>query len=170
MTRALHIAVLALAPLTVLAACERSNVNPPTEPADPITAAGSDAPPPAPPPGLDSLMPGAGPASFVGRWAAQASWCANTSGAEQPISISTTRFEGYENSCAITSLDQVNNGYEATLACEAEGAANRERVRLSAVGEALSLTWLNRDNAVVQLIRCPSATPAPAGADEKRPS
>ena len=165
MTRSLSAAAL----LILLSACNREAVNPPTEPADPITEAGSEAPPPTPPPGVGGLMPGAGPATFVGRWAAQASWCANTTGAEQPITISTTRFEGYENSCAITSLDQAGDGYEATLACQAEGTTNRERVRLSAAGDALRLTWLNRDGAVVQLVRCPSATPEPA-AGEKRPS
>lgn len=165
MTRTLPAAVL----LILLSACNREAVNPPTEPADPITEAGSEAPTPTPPPGVGGLMPGAGPATFVGRWAAQASWCPNTTGAEQPITISTTRFEGYENSCAITSLDQADDGYEATLACQAEGTTNRERVRMSAAGDALRLTWLNRDGAVVQLVRCPSATPEPA-VEEKRPS
>jgi hypothetical protein len=147
----------------VLAACERSGVNPPTEPADPIQT--SEAPPPAPsPPGIGPAMPGAGPASFVGRWAGNVAWCGNTAGPERPITISTLRFEGYENSCAITSLDQVRDGYELTLACQAEGEATRERVRLSAQDDVLRLTWLNRNDAVVLLARCPAPTGVPSTA------
>lgn len=161
----LPIAVLLLS----LAACERAGVNPPTEPANPIQT--TEVAPAAPaPPGIGPAMPGAGPASFVGRWAGNAAWCANTTGPERPITISTLRFEGYENSCAITSLDQVQDGYELTLACQAEGEATRERVRLSAQDDVLRLTWLNRHDAVVLLARCPApaataapTTPEPAG-------
>ncbi|WP_343787010.1 hypothetical protein [Brevundimonas lenta] len=71
------------------------------------------------------------------------------------------RFEGYENSCAITSLDQVADGYEATLACQAEGTNARERIRLSRQGESLRLTWLNRNDAVVVLTRCPTPAAEP---------
>lgn len=159
-----------LAPLAVsaaavlaLAACERQTVNPPTEPADPVQTT-EVAPPPSAPPGVGPSMPGAGPASFVGRWAGNAAWCANTSGPERPINITPLRFEGYENSCAITSLEQVSEGYELTLACQAEGQTTRERVRLSAQDDVLRLTWLNRNDAVVQLTRCPAATePQPGG-------
>jgi hypothetical protein len=146
----------------VCAACERQTVNAPTDPAAPIMTEGSSAPPPVGPAGLDPIMPGAGPATFVGRWAAEPSWCANTSGAEQPLTISTIRFEGYENSCAISTLAQVADGYEAVLACEAEGVPARERIRMVTQGEGMRLTWLNRNDAVVQLIRCPAA-PEPTG-------
>lgn len=162
MTHASPLPFLCLAAVLACAACERETVNPPTEPAAPITGEGSTAPPPAPPPGLDPIMPGAGPANIVGRWAAQRAWCANTSGPEQAITISTLRFEGYENSCAISSLDQVDGGYEATLACASEGTTTRERVRMAAQGDSMRLTWLNRNNAVVQLVRCP-ASPEPTG-------
>lgn len=145
----------ALAATLVLAACQRETVNPPTEPADPIPVPVEEQ---DPGPG----KAGATPATFVGRWAARSEWCANTSGPEQAITISTLRFEGYENSCAISSLDQVTGGYEATLACESEGTASRERVRLAAQGDGLRLTWLDRDDAAVQLVRCPVA-PEPTG-------
>ena len=81
-------------------------------------------------------MPGSGPASFVGLWAANRAWCANPRGAERPIEISTTRFEGYENSCGILSVNQVADGYEAGLACSAEGQTSRERVRMNVQGDA----------------------------------
>ncbi|WP_420472245.1 hypothetical protein [Brevundimonas sp. FT23042] len=149
-----------LLPLTLLllglAACDGERRNPPTEPADPIQT--PDAPPPAP------VLPGGGPATFVGRWAANPGWCANTTGPEQAIEITILRFDGYENSCAITSLEQASDGYDLTLACQAEGQAARERVRLSRQGERLRMTWLNRNDAVVLLTRCPAAAP-PAEAD-----
>lgn len=148
--------ILALATLFAGAGCDRQTVNPPTEPADPITTPGTEVAAPAPPPGVGGLMQGAGPATFVGRWAARAEWCGQGDGERRPITLSTLRFEGYENSCAITSLDQVADGYEATLACQAEGAVSRERVRLAVQGDALRLTWLDRNDAVVQLVRCPA--------------
>ena len=142
---------LLVAPLLILAACQRETLNPPTEPADPIPAPAGDAPPPP------SVPTPAASATIVGRWAAQAAWCANTSGPQQPIEISIQRFEGYENSCAITSLDQVAGGYEATLACQAEGTTTRERIRMVPQGDGLRLTWLDRNQAVVSLVRCPAA-------------
>ena len=143
--------------LLTLAACGASETNPPTEPAAPIRTPDAEVPPtvPTPPPGVGSIMPGSGPQTFVGRWAANRAWCANPQGAERPIEISTTRFEGYENSCGILSVSQVRDGYEAGLACSAEGQTSRERVRLNVQGDTMRLTWLNRNSAVVSLVRCP---------------
>lgn len=99
----------------------------------------------------------------MGRWAADVSWCPNTTGAERPIEITTTRFEGYENSCAIASISQIADGYEALLTCTAEGAVSSERVRMNVMGQSLRLTWLNRDNAVVALTKCTTLEDTPAG-------
>jgi hypothetical protein len=159
MTRSL---IPVLAAVLLVAACDRQTVNPPTEPAQPVTSA-EVAPAALAPEGVGPSLPGAGPASFVGRWAANPAWCANTTGAETPITITPLRFEGYENSCAITSLDQVSDGYEVALSCQAEGEASHERVRLSRQEDVLRLTWLNRNDAVVLLVRCPAeAGPPPA--------
>ncbi len=150
-----------------LAACGPAQTNAPTDPAAPIDTPEADAPAAAPPPGVGSIMPGSGPQTFVGRWAANAGWCASPQGAERPIEITTTRFEGYENSCGILSISQVSDGYEATLACAAEGQTSSERIRMAAQGESMRLTWLNRNDAVITLARCPApaaapvATPAP---------
>ncbi|RZJ28801.1 MAG: hypothetical protein EON85_08230 [Brevundimonas sp.] len=144
-----------------LAACERQGVNPPTEPAAPVQTA--EVAPPLAPAGLDPVMPGAGPATFVGRWAGQPGWCARTTGPERPVTITPLRLDGYESSCAITSLAQVANGYDAALVCQAEGQTTRERVRLSVQDDVLRLTWLNRDDAVILLTRCAApVTPEPA--------
>jgi hypothetical protein len=109
-------------------------------------------------------MPGSGPQTFVGRWAANGAWCANPQGAERPIEITTTRFEGYENSCGILSISQVSDGYEAALACAAEGETSSERIRMAVQGDGMRLTWLNRSNAVISLARCPAPPAATAAA------
>jgi hypothetical protein len=146
---------LALLPVLMLAACGPSETNPPTDPAAPIDTPEAQSPPPAPPPGVGSILPGAGPQTFVGHWSANKAWCANPQGPERPIEITTTRFEGYENSCGILSISQVADGYEAALACASEGQTSSERIRMAVQGEKMTLTWLNRNNAVISLARCP---------------
>lgn len=158
MTTARLILLSALA----LAACGPSETNSPTDPARPIETPEASAPPPTPPPGVGSIMPGSGPQTFVGRWAADADWCANARGAERPIEISTTRFEGYENSCAIASIRQIADGYEVALTCAAEGQTSNERARMFVQGDGMRLTWPDRNGAVVLLTRCPPPAPAPA--------
>lgn len=153
---------LALLAVLALAACGQAGTNPPTDPAAPIDTPEAQAPAPTPPPGVGSIMPGSGPQTFVGRWAANAAWCANPQGAERPIEITTTRFEGYENSCGILSITQVADGYQAALAWAAEGQTSSERIRMAVQGDGMRLTWLNRNNAVVSLARCPAPTSAPA--------
>ena len=149
----LHIVspVVVLAALALAACGEAAPVNPPTEPAAPVTA-----PNPAVPAdtGTVSMVPGRGPTSFVGRWAADVSWCLNTQGPERPIEITPIRFEGYENSCAIGAVDQVADGYVATLACVAEGMSYQERVKLSVTDDTLSLTYLDRSGGPVMLRKC----------------
>ncbi|MDP3801187.1 hypothetical protein [Brevundimonas sp.] len=153
---------LTLMSVLALAACGQSETNPPTDPAAPIDTPEAEAPAPTPPPGVGSIMPGSGPQTFVGRWAANPAWCANVQGPERPIEITTTRFEGYENSCGILSISQVADGYEASLACAAEGQTSSERIRMAVQGDGMRLTWLNRNDAVVSLARCPALAEAPA--------
>ena len=158
-TRTSLLAVLALA----VAACGPGEPNPPTDPAEPIDSTEAAAPPPAaPPPGAGSILPGTGPRSFVGRWAADVAWCPNTTGPQQPIEITTTRFEGYENSCAIGAIDQIVDGYEAALTCTAEGTVSNERLRMTVSDQTMRLTWLNRDNAVVTLTKCTTLAETPS--------
>lgn len=152
---------LSLLAVLAVAACGPGEPNPPTEPAEPIDTPEADALPSAGSPGAGAGQPGAGPRSFVGRWAADVSWCPNTTGPERPIEITTTRFEGYENSCAIASITQIADGYEALLTCTAEGAVSNERVRMNVMGQSLRLTWLNRDNAVVALTKCTTLEDTP---------
>lgn len=150
MLRLLTVPLLALA----VSACGQPDTNAPTEPARPVDTPAADAPQPPPPPGVGSVMPGTGARNFVGRWAADVSWCPNEQGPERPIEITTTRFEGYENSCAISQIDEADGGYVAYLVCAAEGTTSRERVRLAVSGQTLRLTWIDRDAATVILTKC----------------
>lgn len=142
-----------IAPLA-LAACERAAVNPPTEPARPVEGPRAAAPPPERPPDAESPAPGAGPTSFVGRWAAEAEWCANPRGDRTPITITSSRFEGYENRCDITRIEQTTGAYVAHLSCQSEGLHRTERVRLAATDQTLDVTWLDRSDRPVRLLRC----------------
>lgn len=149
--------LLFLTSVAFLASCsDNGNVNPPTEPAEPIETAeaGGAASPSAPgAPGAGTL-PGTGPASFVGRWSADVSWCNAPTGDGRPIDITPDRFEGYENSCAITAVTQTDVGYEATLRCEGEGMTSTERVRMVVTGQQLTLTYLDRSSEPVTLLKC----------------
>lgn len=156
--------MLLLSAATVLAACGQEPVNPPTEPAAP--ADGAPAAPPAPEPGVTPTLPGTGPTSFVGRWAANVAWCAAPKGAERPIEITPTRFEGYENSCAIETVTETAIGYDAALVCQSEGTTRRERVRMAVAGQTLNLTYLDRDGPGVQLTKCTTLEETP----ERSPS
>ena len=130
-------------------------MNPPTEPAQPITIEGGDAPAAK---GQTSMLPGRGATSFVGRWAADVSWCAAPQGDRRPIEISSTRFEGYENGCDIATVQEVADGYVATLACLSEGTASSERVRFQVTEDIMRLTYLDRGGDPVTLRKCTTLT------------
>ena len=142
--------------LLLLGACgDNGPVNPPTQPAAPVTA---DDPGATTARGQTSMLPGRGAASFVGRWAADVSWCAAPQGERRPVEISSTRFEGYENSCEIAAVDEVADGYVATLACVSEGAARSERVRFQVTQDVMRLSYLDRAGEPVTLRKCTTLT------------
>lgn len=149
--------------LVCLSACEEARqVNPPTQPAQGIPI--DDAVPQGTPGTL--TLPGRGPVSFVGSWAGDPSWCAAPQGERRPIEITPMRFEGYENSCAIASVEEVTDGYVATLDCQSEGATRRERVKMAVTTDTMTLRWLDRAGPPVILHQCTTlgdtATAAPA--------
>ena len=154
--------VLLLAPLILLAACDKARVNPPTEPARAIESQTVNATAAAPSDSMGPLLPGAGPASFVGRWSADPTWCSATQGQNRPIEITTMRFEGYGNGCDIARIDQVTGGYQATLSCPAQGMPKVERVQMSVVGQTLELAYVDRwpraTNPPVKLRKCTTLT------------
>ena len=148
-------ALLPALPLCLLAGCgEASRVNPPTEPAEAVTAPAANAPGAAPSGSTAPMLPGAGPTSFVGRWAADVRWCAAPQGANRPIEITPTRFEGYENGCDIATVDETDTGYVATLRCLSEGQTRNERVHMAVSGQTLRLEYLDRGGKPVQLLKC----------------
>lgn len=153
--------LMLLAAVAALAACGEPEVNPPTDPADPIPT--PDQPVEPQQPGRSPTLPGRGPASFVGRWAAEAGWCGHTTGPEQPIEITTTRFDGYENGCDIRRIEQTPEGYVAHMACEAEGVATTERLAMAVAGPTLTVTWLDRASVKTQFTRCPPLDTPPPG-------
>lgn len=147
MSRALIPVMLLLS----LSACDQSlEVNPPTEPAAPM-----DTPLAAPQGEAGTLtLPGRGPASFVGRWAADVQWCAAPRDVRRPIEITPTRLEGYENSCAIAAVDETADGYVAQLQCLTDGVAHSERVKMAVSADVMKLTWLDRENLTTTLHQC----------------
>ncbi|WP_269514352.1 hypothetical protein [Brevundimonas subvibrioides] len=149
--------------LTCLSACDRvRDVNPPTEPAKAIPI--HEGMPQGTPGTL--TLPGRGPVSFVGRWAADVSWCAMPQGERRPIEITPLRFEAQESSCAIASVDEVADGYVATLDCPSRGATRRERVKMAVSADTMTMTWLDRATPPVELHQCTTladTATAPAG-------
>lgn len=142
----------AVAVLALLSACgEATPVNPPTEPAQPVEGQDPLTPPDR---GQTSMLPGRGATSFVGRWAADVSWCAAPQGMRRPIEITATRFEGYETRCSIAAVEEVADGYVATLACAAEGEGRSERVRFQVSGDVMRLSYLDRVGEPVTLKKC----------------
>lgn len=139
-------AFVSLAVLT-LAACGSEPVNPPTEPAQPIT-------PREAPEATSADVPGTGAASFIGEWAGDVSWCAAPMGERRPINITATRFEGYENSCDIIAVDEVDGGYNARLTCVAEGRTTAQRVRMTVSSQTLNLIYPDRSPTPVVLTKC----------------
>lgn len=132
-----------------LAACGE-DVNPPTEPAEPLGPPPGETPPPAP------GQPVPTPANFVGLWAADPAWCGNTpaTGDRVPIRITATRFEGYENHCDILSVREAQGVYDADLRCTSEGTTSDQAIRMLVDGDNLDLTYVSAGGGKVQLKRC----------------
>jgi hypothetical protein len=142
--------LLILSAFFAVAAC--SQADDPAGPAEPS---------PVPPVDGETSMPGPNAGNFVGVWAARSEWCANTTGAERPIRITTTRFEGYENSCSIDQVRQMGTAYEVMRTCTGEGMTTQERVRLRVVDDRMTMSWPDRAGSEsTEFVRCQ----APAGA------
>jgi len=160
MNRILCVSALSLASLS---GCEQARtVNPPTEPAQgiPIDESAVQATPGT------LTLPGRGPTSFVGRWSPDVSWCAMPQGERRPIAITPLRLEGPGNSCAIASVDEVTDGYVATLDCAVPGRTRRERVMMAVAADTMTFEWMDRAGAAVTLHQCTTlgdTSAAPAG-------
>jgi hypothetical protein len=139
--------------LPLLAACEGS---PPPAATDAGTAPAAEAEAEASPPASDT----AATAPIFGTFAADLGWCdGDTGGDGFPVTITPEEFRGRENICAITGIDEAEDGsYEAQLACTAEGQTVEERLLLVPIfapsGEGLRITYLDREGATATLLRC----------------
>ncbi len=140
---------------TLLAACDPpGQVNPPTEPAQPIQGPGTSAPPPQRPPGMEPLLRGAGATSFVGRWAAAAGACAQPDD-EAALEITTADLHGRGLLCVIETINERGQGYDALLSCQTAAGQAERPARFEATDDTLRLIWLDRPNEQPQrLIRC----------------
>lgn len=141
---------LVLALPLFLAACDQ----PPSQPAAEAPVVAPVAQPAAT---ADDAAPvDSGP--LFGTWAGDLAWCGGEGGGF-PITISETRFEGRENSCDITSLEDGGDGtFTATLACTSEGQSTTERVAMEPIfgptGEGIRLTYVDRGGEPVTVFRC----------------
>lgn len=137
-------------PVLVLAACSNTEAPAPAPSSAPPPAASAEALPVATA-AEDDLEP------LFGTWALDPARC------EGPVlRISRTRFEGAENGCDITSFtDNGNGSYTAQLRCTAGGSSVEEAISMRPIfaptGEGIDLTYLNRDNLVTTVLRCPEA-------------
>lgn len=146
-----------------LAACGDEGVNPPTEPAEPITSATAvDTFGPA---GQGAVYrPGTGPASFIGRWAEDVRVCTlDPGGPGTPIEITVTEVRGDGIACSIAAIEQVGDSYDADLLCP-----SRQQVRLTVNDRVLTALYLAPDIRRVTLNKCttladtnPDEGPAP---------
>lgn len=153
--RLFQIAPLALA----LAACSGGGSKPPAAPAPSAqptaTIAAPARPGPAKPATAQALAP------LMGTWAADLTAC----GTAATISVSASQFTGAENRCAIASFGDNGDGtFTATTNCTAEGRTATERIRMDPVfaptGEGITLTYLDRGNEEVTVLRCDAAPAA----------
>ncbi|QLQ12191.1 MAG: hypothetical protein HZY74_01300 [Brevundimonas sp.] len=135
--------VVLTAILVALAACDRS----------PSSASA------APEASEPTAQTGTVPTALVGKWAADPAWCPNETGETRPIEITATRFEGYENSCAVVAVTEQAGAYVAELSCQAEGQTVTERTRWTLSGQVLTQSWPSDHPAgAVQFTRCPVVT------------
>ncbi|WP_292225615.1 hypothetical protein [Brevundimonas sp.] len=147
-----------LAAAAFLTACGNGDVNPPTEPAEPLRT--PEAMQQVQPKGPSSLA-SRGPRSFVGVWAANLRWCDQPQGANSPYTITPLQFDSHDHSCEIASIRETGSGYAASLSCVENGQVRTERVHMATTGEVMNLTYVDQDMMTVKLVRCPSSPRAP---------
>ncbi|WP_313574634.1 hypothetical protein [Brevundimonas sp.] len=140
----------------LLAACDPpGQVNPPTEPAQPIQGPGTSAPPPQRPPGMEPMLRGAGATSFIGRWAATADACAQAGDHQAVLDVTTTDLHGRGLRCALETINERGQGYDALLACETATGRTERHARFEATDDSLRLMWLHQPSEQpMRLIRC----------------
>jgi hypothetical protein len=135
--------VIAALPLA-LAACNSDQ---------PATQAPASNPPAAEAPSQPAPVTDVAKAPLFGSWAADLANCGT------PILISETRFEGAENICDITSIEDNGDGsFTVSMSCNSQGQVSSERVSMLPAfgpqGEGIVLKYLDRGGDPVSVFRC----------------
>lgn len=147
--------VLAAAGL-MLTACGPVGLNPPDEPAAPITT-----------PEAMRIVEGRnhssyrnlGAKTFVGVWARADQWCEYPRGAESPVLLSIDRIETHDRGCDIVRIQEGAGGYNLDLKCRKDAAPDQEyqeRVHVAVTGKVMSLVRLGDEGTTLRLARCPA--------------
>jgi len=91
---------------------------------------------------------------WEGKWAADPSWCGNTSETTDavPVVYSRRRMEGYENSCRVTDIRRIRSETRLSLACEGEGMSYTDVQWLRVSGNRLRVR--DKDGSTVTFFRC----------------
>ncbi|MBL8569205.1 MAG: hypothetical protein JNK84_08975 [Phreatobacter sp.] len=105
----------------------------------------------------DALAQPASAPGYVGRWAAEASWCRNRPGTtdELPIRLTARGMEGMENSCRFTRIEGASPEWRVARTCQVEGMTQRDRIVLRREGNSLRITYRGPANDSVLYVRCP---------------
>ncbi|MBA2779115.1 hypothetical protein [Billgrantia kenyensis] len=99
--------------------------------------------------------------AYSGRWATEPALCERDEEEDQAITLGPSRIEGSEASCDMEVTEEGDNVWEAQLDCPADDMATDERIRMSleagdeAEDDVLTLTYLDREDHEVTLVRCP---------------
>ncbi|MCE8010680.1 hypothetical protein [Billgrantia desiderata] len=99
--------------------------------------------------------------AYAGRWATEPALCARDEEEDQAITLGPSHFEGGGASCDMEVAEEGDNVWEAQLDCPADDMATDERIRMSleagdeAEDDVLTLTYLDREDFEVTLMRCP---------------
>lgn len=95
------------------------------------------------------------PAAFyVGRWAADRVWCTDQSEGF-PITITETRFEGRENICDMSEIeDTPEGGVTAQLSCQAPGETIEEPIVFAPAGDQIAISYPDRGGDPILFSRC----------------
>lgn len=106
-------------------------------------------------PAAQSEAPSPEPAPFyVGRWAADPVWCTDQSEGF-PITITETRFEGRENICEMSAIEQApEGGVTAQLSCQSLGETIEEPIVFAPAGDQIAITYPDRGGEPVLFSRC----------------
>lgn len=99
-----------------------------------------------------ALMPTAALAEdYVGRWAAEKAWCANSPEDTDQVSvrIDADAMHGYENRCEFTDVTRNGSTFGITMVCASEGEVYDDAMELAVMGDTMIM------DGAIRLHRCP---------------